>query len=601
MGLAVPFVLILSGAAEARQLALVVGNGAYPNLAVLKHPASDATAVADALKRLDYDVTLLTDATGAEFDAALAAFAADAAGGDVENTLFYYAGHAFQFGDANYLVPIEASLSDRGNLGPDSRSLDALIDQIAVPGGQSFIFLDTGLANPLPPDVAGNDSGKGLAEIAKRPGTMIAYAAQPDTFAVEGAGAMSPFTTGLLAHIEEPGISISDMMVLVRTEVELSTEGKQKPWDRSALRAQYYFQPVYETSAALTAADYEMLAELDPEVKEKLLALLNDTGVSLEIEVLEEAELQLASIAQTVIIEAVADEEPAPVEASAPSDLKTTAIAPSMSIIALPEEGDAPEAAPTASISIGAPEAPSIAVGTINAPTAEAPVAAIAAPGTVLGATTEAAPNLPTLSSAPAPELPAPTVAIVATPDIVTAPGTPDTAPAPLALAAVDPGQSAAPGLGVPVAPGGDVLPGGTTNLAMAPVAAPAPDTAPEAAVEIPEDLPRAVQTELARLGCYRSAIDGAWGKGSALSLVRYYSAKNAAPETLQPTAELYVALTKEENVLCKLTTTTAKIPTTIKPTAAAVNTGKKRIVTTSTSTDGTKKTITRINTGVFR
>ncbi len=426
MGLAVPFVLILSGAAEARQLALVVGNGAYPNLAVLKHPASDATAVADALKRLDYDVTLLTDATGAEFDAALAAFAADAAGGDVENTLFYYAGHAFQFGDANYLVPIEASLSDRGNLGPDSRSLDALIDQIAVPGGQSFIFLDTGLANPLPPDVAGNDSGKGLAEMAKRPGTMIAYAAQPDAQPVEGAGAMSPFTTGLLAHIEEPGISISDMMVLVRTEVELATEGKQKPWDRSALRAQYYFQPVYETSAALTAADYEMLAELDPEVKEKLLALLNDTGVSLEIEVLEEAELQLASIAQTVIIEAVADEE----------------------------------SAPTASISIGAPEAPSIAVGTINAPTAEAPVAAIAAPGTGLGATSEAAPNLPTLSSAPAPELPAPTVAIVATPDIVTAPGTPDTASAPLALAAVDPGQSAAPGLGAPVAPGGDVLPG---------------------------------------------------------------------------------------------------------------------------------------------
>ncbi len=81
---------------------------------------------------------------------------------------------------------------------------------------------------------------------------------------------------------------------------------------------------------------------------------------------------------------------------------------------------------------------------------------------------------------------------------------------------------------------------------------------------------------------------------------MRYYSAKNAAPETLQPTAELYVALTKEENVLCKLTTTTAKIPTTIKPTAAA-NTGKKRIVTTTTSTDGTKRTIKRINTGVFR
>lgn len=607
LGLAL--LLAMAGMAEAKQLALVVGNSDYVVLGDVKYAAEDAKAMAAALKRLDYDVTLLTDAGAADLDAALAAFATAAAAEGVDATLLYYAGHAFRFGGLNYLVPADSALATRAELPAQTRSLDAVIAAIAAPDSQSFVLLDTPLYNPLPAEVAGQDSGEGLAKVAAKKGMLIGYAAQPGALAAESPEKTpnSPFTTALLTHIEAPGISISDMMVLVRNDVVAASGEAQKPWDASALSAQYYFSPVYETSAALTAADYEMLADLDPETKAKLLALLNETGVSLEIEVLEEAEMQLASIEMSVQIEAVEDEA-------------AVVVTPMMEIIALPEEGE--EAAPAAGIVIGEMPgaAPALAEGALALPGLGGPEAP-AADGAVSPSIVLAAPAPATGS-----------IGLIATPDMSSAPAPAAPEPEALAEAPVAPGAeagtttaaltSAAPAGDSPIVIGSTAAPAAPASAdadsftlasvdSQAPAAAPVPEVAapaepelaePELAeIEIPADIPRAVQKELARLGCYRSAVDGIWGKGSALSLVRYFSAKKTAPDTLNPTAELYVALKREENVVCKLTSTTAKIVAPASLAAAAASGGKKRIQTTTTAPDGQKKTIKRINSGVFR
>ena len=53
----------------------------------------------------------------------------------------------------------------------------------------------------------------------------------------------SPFTAALLAHINQPGQSLSDLMIEVRNAVETATGGKQTPWEQSSLRSQFYFVP----------------------------------------------------------------------------------------------------------------------------------------------------------------------------------------------------------------------------------------------------------------------------------------------------------------------------------------------------------------------
>jgi hypothetical protein len=64
------------------------------------------------------------------------------------------------------------------------------------------------------------------------------------------------------------------------------------------------------------------------------------------------------------------------------------------------------------------------------------------------------------------------------------------------------------------------------------------------------------VQTELARLGCYRSKVDGLWGAYSARALLRYYANKKIAPSVLEPTSEMLTMLRSDDVVVCKRTIT---------------------------------------------
>ncbi|MYZ50540.1 hypothetical protein E4O86_22850 [Rhizobiales bacterium L72] len=73
---------------------------------------------------------------------------------------------------------------------------------------------------------------------------------------------------------------------------------------------------------------------------------------------------------------------------------------------------------------------------------------------------------------------------------------------------------------------------------------------APEARPAL--DLPRAVQGELARLGCYSGAVDGIWGPNSAGAAERYYDAKGEAPDALDPDQAFYARLLDESGQICK-------------------------------------------------
>jgi uncharacterized caspase-like protein len=91
------------------RIALIIGNGAYKNVHALDNPPRDARLIADSLKGLGFQtVTLANDLTRDKFFATLRAFAAEAEKADW--AVVYYAGHGFEIGGVNYLVPIDAKL-----------------------------------------------------------------------------------------------------------------------------------------------------------------------------------------------------------------------------------------------------------------------------------------------------------------------------------------------------------------------------------------------------------------------------------------------------------------------------------------------------------
>ena len=61
--------------------------------------------------------------------------------------------------------------------------------------------------------------------------------------ALDGDGRNSPFAKALVKHLGEKGRNLQATMIAVRKDVVAATEGKQVPWDHSALTGDFYFVP----------------------------------------------------------------------------------------------------------------------------------------------------------------------------------------------------------------------------------------------------------------------------------------------------------------------------------------------------------------------
>src|SRR5262245_48548000 len=89
------FIALPSPAARAEtRVALVIGNGAYQHLPHLKNPPNDARDLAEALRKLDFDVDLGFDLALADMQRKVTAFAKRAQAADV--ALAFFAGHGVQ-------------------------------------------------------------------------------------------------------------------------------------------------------------------------------------------------------------------------------------------------------------------------------------------------------------------------------------------------------------------------------------------------------------------------------------------------------------------------------------------------------------------------
>ena len=120
------FSVFVAPAFADNRVALVIGNGAYVRAPHLQNPVHDAEDVAAALKRSGFEIIVATDLDKAGMDEAMIKFARAARTSDV--AMFYYTGHALQFGGINYLVPVDAQLSDEADLRRMVRVDDVIAD-----------------------------------------------------------------------------------------------------------------------------------------------------------------------------------------------------------------------------------------------------------------------------------------------------------------------------------------------------------------------------------------------------------------------------------------------------------------------------------------
>jgi hypothetical protein len=241
-----------------KRVALVIGNSAYKNTPLLKNPANDATDIAGALKRLNFEVINGLDLDYSGMRAVARQFNDKLVDADV--ALLFYAGHGLQVAGKNYLIPVDAQIESQADLDFGTIDLDLILHSMEAGARTNIIFLDACRDNPLAANLArrmGTRSAaisRGLAQVESGVGTLIAFSTQPGNVALDGEGRNSPFTAALLKTIERPGLPISEVMIEVRNEVLRSTDRRQVPWDNSSLTGQFYFKPPVPGAAPAAAA-----------------------------------------------------------------------------------------------------------------------------------------------------------------------------------------------------------------------------------------------------------------------------------------------------------------------------------------------------------
>src|SRR5690606_8041592 len=128
------------------RVALVIGNGSYANAPRLPNPRNDAEDVSGALKRTGFEVIVGVDLDKPGMEDAAIRFARAARDADV--AIFYYSGHAMQFAGVNYLMPVDAKLTDDADLRRVAR-VDDIIADLQQARNLRILVLDSCRDNPL--------------------------------------------------------------------------------------------------------------------------------------------------------------------------------------------------------------------------------------------------------------------------------------------------------------------------------------------------------------------------------------------------------------------------------------------------------------------
>jgi tetratricopeptide (TPR) repeat protein len=230
---------------EEKRYALVVGNSNYPKeIGVLKNPVNDAKDIAAELRKCNFEVDLLIDATHRQLEIAANNLFKKLSEGPKGQTvgLFFFAGHGLQFEGVNYLVPIDASITTPTDVVYACYPADKILGKMEFSNSRmNIVILDACRNNPFPATTR-SGAGQGLAQVRAAKGAYVAFATAPGSVASDGSGRNGLYTQELLKAMRVPNLTIEQMFKQVRQNVSELSGGKQNTWDNSNIVGEFFFK-----------------------------------------------------------------------------------------------------------------------------------------------------------------------------------------------------------------------------------------------------------------------------------------------------------------------------------------------------------------------
>ncbi len=243
------YLLVTPTEGHCGRYALVIGNGDYID-APLKNPVNDARAMSDALDEVGFVVQRIKNATKKEMQRAVERFSSRLSQND--KAVFFYAGHAIQANNENYLLPLGVSIEEDINVEKSFIKVTDIINRMSK-SDISIVVLDACRTNPFSNYYLQNNGvlTRSYRGIGVKPkvglatkramGTLIAYSTDIGNVAYDGRNKNSVFTQNLVKYLKTPGLPVENVFKKVRVAVANATNRKQIPWDSSSITGDFYF------------------------------------------------------------------------------------------------------------------------------------------------------------------------------------------------------------------------------------------------------------------------------------------------------------------------------------------------------------------------
>ena len=226
--------------ASAIQLALIIGNGHYPDAAEpLNQPINDADGLADAMRRNGFDVDVVEDATKADMARAVERLKSRIKPGSV--VMLFFGGYGVQSRHENYMIPTDAVIWKERDVRHEGMSVETVLDAIKERGARATLaVLDASRRNPY--ERRFRSYSHGLAPINAPNNALIISSNTPGKVADDTKGEHSVLVTELLNELNAQ-VSAEGVFNRTRVAVFRASNGEQMPSVSSSLLEDVHFSP----------------------------------------------------------------------------------------------------------------------------------------------------------------------------------------------------------------------------------------------------------------------------------------------------------------------------------------------------------------------
>lgn len=223
---------VTGSVAQTSRLALVIGNGHYPDAnAPLTQSINDARALSSALRKNGFDVDMVEDATKDDMVRAVNRLKSRIKRDTV--VMLFFGGYGVQAGRESYMLPVDAVIWKESDVRRHGVSIGGVLDMMKEQGAKAkLVVVDASRRNPY--ERRFRSYSHGLAPISASDNALILSSASPGKVVDDGKGEHSVLVGEFLNNLNAQG-SAEGVFNKTRVAISRASEGDQVPTVSSSL------------------------------------------------------------------------------------------------------------------------------------------------------------------------------------------------------------------------------------------------------------------------------------------------------------------------------------------------------------------------------